>query len=99
MDDPRHLEAVHLAPHDAALDDDLEISVDEQLGEVGGWQRRRGHRHRGGCGRHERPALDAPDARGRGEQSCTRSEEHPSELQSLMRISYAAFCLKKKNTN
>src|SRR3546814_3983056 len=29
----------------------------------------------------------------------TRSEEHTSELQSLMRISYAVFCLKKKNTN
>src|SRR3546814_3144374 len=29
---------------------------------------------------------------------CTmRSEEHTSELQSLMRISYAVFCLKKKN--
>src|SRR3546814_7457293 len=28
----------------------------------------------------------------------TRSEEHTSELQSLMRISYAVFCLKKKNT-
>src|SRR3546814_4234298 len=32
---------------------------------------------------------------GRGE----RSEEHTSELQSLMRISYAVFCLQKKNTN
>src|SRR3546814_3179757 len=29
--------------------------------------------------------------------SATRSEEHTSELQSLMRISYAVFCLKKKN--
>src|SRR3546814_5459445 len=29
----------------------------------------------------------------------TRSEEHTSELQSLMRISYAVFCLKKKKTN
>src|SRR3546814_10204892 len=29
----------------------------------------------------------------------TRSEEHTSELQSLMRISYAAFCLKKKQTH
>src|SRR3546814_2223992 len=30
----------------------------------------------------------------------SRSEEHPSELQSLMRLSYAVFCLKKtKNTN
>src|SRR3546814_7972341 len=28
-----------------------------------------------------------------------RSEEHTSELQSLMRISYAVFCLKKKNPN
>src|SRR3546814_13055465 len=31
-------------------------------------------------------------------QVVTRSEEHTSELQSLMRISYAVFCLKKKNT-
>src|SRR3546814_3408379 len=29
-------------------------------------------------------------------QCPVRSEEHPSELQSLMRISYAVFCLKKK---
>src|SRR3546814_7083980 len=29
--------------------------------------------------------------------SLERSEEHTSELQSLMRISYAVFCLKKKN--
>src|SRR3546814_10863331 len=28
-----------------------------------------------------------------------RSEEHTSELQSLMRISYAVFCLKQKNNN
>src|SRR3546814_6886758 len=33
-----------------------------------------------------------------GEQHQLRSEEHTSELQSLMRISYAVFCLKKKNT-
>src|SRR3546814_2446308 len=31
-----------------------------------------------------------------GEINPTRSEEHTSELQSLMRISYAVFCLKKK---
>src|SRR3546814_12635339 len=31
--------------------------------------------------------------------STVRSEEHTSELQSLMRISYAVFCLKKKNTH
>src|SRR3546814_6745799 len=32
-------------------------------------------------------------------QSAGRSEEHTSELQSLMRISYAVFCLKKKKYN
>src|SRR3546814_6604985 len=32
-------------------------------------------------------------------QGLARSEEHTSELQSLMRISYAAFCLKQKNTD
>src|SRR3546814_5538696 len=31
--------------------------------------------------------------------SSGRSEEHTSELQSLMRISYAVFCLKNKNNN
>src|SRR3546814_3129505 len=34
----------------------------------------------------------------RGAAAWRRSEEHTSELQSLMRISYAVFCLKKKNT-
>src|SRR3546814_6675271 len=34
--------------------------------------------------------------RGRGAERFDRSEEHTSELQSLMRISYAVFCLKKK---
>src|SRR3546814_1472929 len=39
-------------------------------------------------GNRERLDLHAP----------VRSEEHTSELQSLMRISYAVFCLKKKKT-
>src|SRR3546814_1045959 len=33
------------------------------------------------------------------ERRAVRSEEHTSELQSLMRISYAVFCLKKKQTS
>src|SRR3546814_4788540 len=33
-----------------------------------------------------------------GDADTVRSEEHTSELQSLMRISYAVFCLKKKTT-
>src|SRR3546814_2681366 len=45
-----------------------------------------GNRQAAGAGDHERPSAGA-----------RRSEEHTSELQSLMRISYAVFCLKKIN--
>src|SRR3546814_8354498 len=38
------------------------------------------------------------DRQGDGLSIIYRSEEHTSELQSLMRISYAVFCLKKKNS-
>src|SRR3546814_9960082 len=50
-----------------------------------------------------RALVDAPDVTGagptlelRGAYLIGRSEEHTSELQSLMRISYAVLCLKKK---
>src|SRR3546814_5417721 len=46
------------------------------------------------------PAAGAGDReceQGVSGQRTTRSEEHTSELQSLMRISYAVFCLKKKH--
>src|SRR3546814_6629510 len=39
----------------------------------------------------------APQPQGLAHSRRIRSEEHTSELQSLMRISYAVFCLKKKN--
>src|SRR3546814_5103964 len=42
------------------------------------------------------PGLDDAEL---GGLLLTRSEEHTSELQSLMRISYAVFCLKKKKNN
>src|SRR3546814_17704934 len=49
--------------------------------------------------RHAIPAMLREQSRckriGKGP---TRSEEHTSELQSLMRISYAVFCLKKKRS-
>src|SRR3546814_7517526 len=57
-----------------------------------------GARRSAQCGSHYRQAHVMGDLaqslarRGRG----IRSEEHTSELQSLMRISYAVFCLKKK---
>src|SRR3546814_8586169 len=40
-----------------------------------------------------------PGVRARHRRDRGRSEEHTSELQSLMRISYAVFCLKKKKKN
>src|SRR3546814_1760339 len=41
--------------------------------------------------------MARPPAKPSGTYLLRRSEEHTSELQSLMRISYAVFCLKKKN--
>src|SRR3546814_3220290 len=41
---------------------------------------------------------DGPALGGEAGEEGGRSEEHTSELQSLMRISYAVFCLKKKQT-
>src|SRR3546814_5453494 len=72
-----------------------------------GFRRRHGGGHAGGrrpaplpdLGGH--PRLDAVPhrVRGRAVPEPARSEEHTSELQSLMRISYAVFCLKKNITN
>src|SRR3546814_2781393 len=44
------------------------------------------------------PAGRLDDIVERRAVAIARSEEHTSELQSLMRITYAGFCLKKKNT-
>src|SRR3546814_8602419 len=69
--------------------------------------RRRHHRAAAGdldlgaAGRHRlrqcRVEGGAPGLHGPRGRALRRSEEHTSELQSLMRISYAVFCLKKKN--
>src|SRR3546814_9660274 len=69
-----------------------------------------GHQRRDRHGRHlsvkskkatpDGPPLVGPLLYCRGwSRVNTRSEEHTSELQSLMRISYAVFCLKKKKTH
>src|SRR3546814_9199287 len=52
--------------------------------------------HVGGLGKL---GFLCPDWSRKCKRQPERSEEHTSELQSLMRISYAVFCLKKKNTN
>src|SRR3546814_1840211 len=46
--------------------------------------------------RYEQPRTLTIGEGPKGSRSQLRSEEHTSELQSLMRISYAVFCLKKK---
>src|SRR3546814_3942060 len=52
-----------------------------------------------GAGERERVAGEGRDRRHAAAAFLDRSEEHTSELQSLMRISYAVFCLKKKRYN
>src|SRR3546814_4857255 len=52
----------------------------------------------GGCGVGQGKITRQTDDAGQRLRLAQRSEEHTSELQSLMRISYAVFCLKKKNT-
>src|SRR3546814_12715861 len=65
---------------------------DMQVGSLPcGWQ----VHSKDGSPMHEPP--HPPLARGKVRCVGDRSEEHTSELQSLMRISYAVFCLKKKN--
>src|SRR3546814_9802526 len=49
-------------------------------------------------GGHDRVGDAQAGMRHKAQDSLARSEEHTSELQSLMRISYAVFCLKKKKT-
>src|SRR3546814_6358474 len=67
--------------------------------------RRRRHDDRGGPRVPQEAPVDVARVPPRaaqggllGRRPDLRSEEHTSELQSLMRISYAVFCLKKKKT-
>src|SRR3546814_4947803 len=64
-----------------------QFSVDD----IPGRQRRDGNLERWEGGERGGPSAPPGTSLGSG-----RSEEHTSELQSLMRISYAVFCLKKK---
>src|SRR3546814_2886705 len=51
------------------------------------------------CSRNVHEITGRTNWKYEGEQNDMRSEEHTSELQSLMRISYAVFCLKKQKKN
>src|SRR3546814_1140363 len=56
----------------------------------------RGNRREQTCERHSVMGFSRPRREQWASPWMRRSEEHTSELQSLMRISYAVFCLKKK---
>src|SRR3546814_7768955 len=75
---------------DLSFDRHVHILAFAVKDEVRRWVDRVGSRDRGAYALRPRS--------GDGGHDFPRSEEHTSELQSLMRISYAVFCLKKKNT-
>src|SRR3546814_2521003 len=75
----------------------LEAAAGLPAARAGAAGRRRNAAHRRRGLRPQQRADHAADGRGHvAVQHHPRSEEHTSELQSLMRISYAVFCLKKK---
>src|SRR3546814_6712927 len=81
--------------------DDLAVVVLQQVGAVAVQHARAAARERCGvlaAGDAVTGRLDAEDAHGLVVADGMRSEEHTSELQSLMRTSYAVSCLNKKKT-
>src|SRR3546814_6878760 len=71
------------------------IAAAQELAEAISQDRQREH----GREKHHITRKQRYDCRNPHEPQRPRSEEHTSELQSLMRISYAVFCLKKKKTS
>src|SRR3546814_4209850 len=71
---------------------DFRLAVDGHEGEADDDDRPREQP----IGESDRPGEQSGDDRAHRQARGHRSEEHTSELQSLMRISYAVFCLKKK---
>src|SRR3546814_4441497 len=99
---PRYTRTDTLFPYAALCrSGDVHVGLEDGIADQRLAQRRpplRIHRHAGGAARRGAGKVVAAfpgfDERNAAEE---RSEEHTSELQSLMRISYAVFCLKKKN--
>src|SRR3546814_8760410 len=95
---PRSTRTDTLFPYTTLFRSDAKAGVENALRE---------HRQHDEAGDYERAIINAADCLHPGADSGSedneikrrsnhRSEEHTSELQSLMRISYAVFCLKKK---
>src|SRR3546814_1232381 len=77
------------------VDYTVEISV--QIDRIVQIERREQRENIGLDARDQQLEAADPDHQRHAGDADARSEEHTSELQSLMRISYAVFCLKKKN--
>src|SRR3546814_3208744 len=88
---------------DLAPEAEVEAALAEELQVVRlGGDRHGAPRQADGHSGHQLQVLGGLSCGDEGQErivGALRSEEHTSELQSLMRISYAVFCLKKKNTN
>src|SRR3546814_2338194 len=96
---PRSTRTDTLFPYTTLCRSAPPFPVAQIIVEGGRGDRRVAHRDADLIERHNDIArrIDAGDARALlGIDDDARSEEHTSELQSLMRISYAVFCLKKK---
>src|SRR3546814_2829428 len=89
--------------HRHPIDQHAEEGVERQLGAGGDAGDQQGDDEKAANRPQEMPEecrrrrRRTTDLRGGERVEEARSEEHTSELQSLMRISYAVFCLKKKN--
>src|SRR3546814_6232449 len=91
--------AAHLAPHRRAPRAGRHLAgPGAAAGAAAGHHRRAPAAPGPGGADGDRAAADAAVAGGVRVHDPARSEEHTSELQSLMRISYAVFCLTKNNT-
>src|SRR3546814_4088007 len=93
---------LRLAQHDVGAG--IQPGVDAQgvagelLGQLERLELRLGQRGELVAGQHARLVVRRVGLAEQERPVALRSEEHTSELQSLMRISYAVFCLKKKTT-
>src|SRR3546814_1970066 len=97
---PRSTRTDTLFPYTTLFRSTRPVPQDHPLERLEGHCRRRYRRccqAGGGTGRSLDGGTGAPSRRRTLRSRYPRSEEHTSELPSLMRISYAVFCLKKKN--
>src|SRR3546814_8363127 len=94
---PRSTRTDTLFPYTTLFRSDVTTQIDETVAQALTQAKRR--RGIGGVFLAEAAEIELHAGERQGDaRPLPRSEEHTSELQSLMRISYAVFCLKKKKT-